>query len=149
MRYRYRAIQSRLSQLTTQFRENLAEAGGIWFSPCELQGVPESVLTRFKNGEGENQGKLRITFSPSDFVSVMRYADSEQTRRRLFIANDNQCNENIPLFRKAVILRDEAARLLGYSSHAAFRIEDKMAKTTETVDELLKDLELRLEEAGR
>lgn len=39
--------------------------------------------------------------------------------------------------------------LLGYSNHAAFRVDDKMAKTPETVDEFLKDLQLRLEEAGR
>jgi metallopeptidase MepB len=138
-----------LSQLTTAFRENLAETGGVWFSPSELEGVPASALSRFEHGEGENQGKLRITFSPSNFYPVMRYADSEDTRQQLFIANDNQCNQNVPVFREVVILRDEAARLLGYSNHAAFRIEDKMAKTPEIVNEFLRDLQLRLEESGR
>ncbi|KAH7149032.1 thimet oligopeptidase [Dactylonectria estremocensis] len=149
LRDRFKTIQSRLSQLTTEFRENLAETGAVWFSPDELEGVPESALSRFEKGQGENQGRLRVTFRPPDFYPVMRHAISEQTRRHLFISNDNQCNQNVPIFREAVILRDEAARLLGYSNHAAFRIEDKMAKTPETVDKFLKDLQLRLEEGGR
>src|SRR3569833_461538 len=56
---------------------------------------------------------------------------------------------NIPLFREVMILRDEAARLLGYPNHAAFRIEEKMAKTPETVEEFLKDLRVRLGLGGK
>jgi len=52
------------------------------------------------------------------------------------------------LFREAIILRDEAARLLGYPNHAAFRIEDKMAKTPKTVDDFLGDLRQRLSQGG-
>jgi metallopeptidase MepB len=44
---------------------------------------------------------------------------------------------------------DEAARLLGYPTHAAFRIEDKMAKTPKTVDDFLADLRARLTDGGR
>ncbi|KAH6981545.1 metallopeptidase MepB [Ilyonectria sp. MPI-CAGE-AT-0026] len=149
LRDRFKTIQNRLSQLSTEFRENLAETGAVWFSPDELEMVPESALSRFETGQGENQGKLRVTFRPPDFYPVIRHANSEQTRRHLFIGNENQCKKNVPVFREAVILRDEAARLLGYSNHAAFRIEDKMAKTPETVDEFLKDLHIRLEEGGR
>jgi metallopeptidase MepB len=65
------------------------------------------------------------------------------------IANENKCNQNVPLFREAIVLRDEAARLLGYPNHAAFRIEDKMAKTPETVDKFLGDLRTRLTAGGK
>jgi len=56
---------------------------------------------------------------------------------------------NAPLFKEALVLRDEAARLLGYPNHAAFRIEDKMAKTPETVDQFLGDLRERLKAGGQ
>lgn len=59
-----------------------------------------------------------------------------------------QCNQNAPLFKEAVVLRDEAARLLGYPDHAAFRIEDKMAKTPKTVLDFLGDLRTRLAPGG-
>ena len=59
-----------------------------------------------------------------------------------------QCNENAPLFKEAILLRDEAARLLGYPDHASFRIEEKMAKTPKTVLDFLGDLKTRLAPGG-
>ncbi len=54
----------------------------------------------------------------------------------------------MPLFREAILLRDEAARLLGYPDHASFRLEDKMAKTPKTVFDFLNDLKTRLAPGG-
>ena len=54
----------------------------------------------------------------------------------------------MPLFKEAILLRDEAARLLGYPDHASFRIEDKMAKTPETVLDFLNGLKTRLAAGG-
>ena len=64
------------------------------------------------------------------------------------VTNLSQCNQNVPLFKEAVILRDEAARLLGYPDHASFRIEDKMAKTPKTVNDFLEDLRVQLAPGG-
>jgi metallopeptidase MepB len=47
-----------------------------------------------------------------------------------------------------MILRDEAARMLGYTDHATLRIEDKMAKTPKTVNDFLSDLRTRLAPGG-
>lgn len=46
----------------------------------------------------------------------------------------------MPIFREIVILRDEAARLMGYANHAAFQIEEKMGKTPEAVISFLSGL---------
>jgi metallopeptidase MepB len=59
-----------------------------------------------------------------------------------------QCNQNAPLFKETLLLRDEAARLLGYPDHAAYRIEEKMAKTPKTVLDFLGDLKTRLAPGG-
>lgn len=48
-----------------------------------------------------------------------------------------------------MVLRDEAARLLGYPSHAAFRFESKMAKTPENVNYFLADIRSRLTVGGQ
>ena len=48
----------------------------------------------------------------------------------------------------AVVLRDEAARLLGYPNHAAFKLETKMAHNVSTVLTFLLDLKSRLKEQG-
>jgi metallopeptidase MepB len=52
------------------------------------------------------------------------------------------------LFKEAIVLRDEAARLLGYPDHASFRIEEKMAKTPKTVLDFLGDLKEQLTSGG-
>ncbi|KAH0537202.1 hypothetical protein FGG08_005980 [Glutinoglossum americanum] len=150
MRDRFKEIKKRLSDISITFQKNLnEEAGGIWFKPEDLDGVPEDVLSSLQKGEGENAGKLRLTFKYPDLFPTLKYAKNPETRKKVFIDNENKSNQNVPLFQEAVILRDEAARLLGYPNHAAFKIEDKMAKTPETVDEFLGDLRSRLTAGGK
>jgi metallopeptidase MepB len=149
-RDRFKEIKLRLSQISIQFQKNLNEEnGGIWFTREELDGVPEDVLSTLTKGEGENAGKLRMSFKYPDLFPTLKYATNPETRKKMLIDNENKCNQNVPLFKEAVLLRDEAARLLGYPNHAAFRIEDKMAKTPETVDTFLGDLRRRLGEGAQ
>ncbi|KAJ5570660.1 Peptidase M3A/M3B, partial [Penicillium sp. DV-2018c] len=149
-RLRFKEIKKRLSQLSIEFQKNLNEEnGGIWFTPEQLAGVPKDVLDGLKKGEGENAGKLWLSFKYPDLFPTMKYATDPEVRKQVMIANENKCNQNVPLFRESIVLRDEAARLLGYPNHAAFRIEDKMAKTPETVNKFLGDLRDRLTSGGR
>ncbi|OAP59905.1 hypothetical protein AYL99_04907 [Fonsecaea erecta] len=144
-RDRFKEIKKRLSQLGIAFSKNLnEEKGGLWFTAEELNGVPEDVLSLLKK-EGD---KYWLTFKYPDLFPTLKYGTNSATRRKVFIANENKCNQNVPLFREAILLRDEAARLLGYPNHAAFRIEDKMAKTPKTVDDFLADLRNRLSQGG-
>ena len=148
-RDRYKEIQKRLSQLRIVFSKNLnEEVGGIWFKPEELDGVPEDVMSLFVKGEGENAGKVKMTFKYPDVFPTLKYAKSAVTRKKVYLANENKLPQNIPIFREVILLRDEAARLLGYPNHAAFIIEDKMAKTPKTVDDFLGDLRQRLKKGG-
>ncbi|ODH13828.1 hypothetical protein ACO22_06868 [Paracoccidioides brasiliensis] len=148
-RDRFKEIKKRLSQISIEFQKNLnEESGGLWFTEEELAGVPMDVLSVLKKGEGVNEGKLRVTFKYPDLFPTLKYATSAEVRKQLTIANENKCNQNVPLFKEAVILRDEAARLLGYPNHATFRIEDKMAKTPKTVDDFLGGLRSRLKAGG-
>lgn len=144
-RDRFKEIKKRLSQLSIAFAKSLnEEKGGLWFTAEELDGVPQDVLSLLKK-EGD---KYWLTFKYPDLFPTLKYATNSATRRKVFISNENKCNQNVPLFREAILLRDEAARLLGYPNHAAFRIEDKMAKTTKTVDDFLGDLRQRLSQGG-
>jgi len=148
-RDRFKEIKKRLSEISIVFQKNLNEENqGLWFTPEELSGVPQDVLAGFAKGEGEHSGKVKMTFKYPDLFPVSKYATNPATRKKIFIANENKLNQNVPLFKEVVVLRDEAARLLGYPNHAAFKIEDKMAKTTKTVDDFLGDLRERLTKGG-
>ena len=78
-----------------------------------------------------------------------RYAKSSETRKRCFIAWNNSCSQNVPVFRELALLRDEAARILGFPNHATFRLEEKMAKTPENVNLFLNDLRSKLAVGGK
>jgi metallopeptidase MepB len=148
-RDRFKEIKKRLSEISIVFQKNLNEENqGLWFTPEELSGVPQDVLAGFAKGEGEHSGKVKMTFKYPDLFPVSKYATNPATRKKTFIANENKLNQNVPLFKEVIVLRDEAARLLGYPNHAAFKIEDKMAKTTKTVDDFLGDLRERLTKGG-
>jgi metallopeptidase MepB len=148
-RARFKEIKKQLSDISIKFQKTLNEEnGGLWLTPEELDGVPSDLVNNLKKGEGENAGKVWLTFKYPDLFPTLKYAKSAEVRKKLFEANENKCNSNVPLFKEAIVLRDEAARILGYNNHAEFRIEDKMAKTPKTVDDFLSDLRTRLAPGG-
>ncbi|KAF2636910.1 thimet oligopeptidase [Massarina eburnea CBS 473.64] len=150
-RDRFKDIKKRLSEISIKFQKTLnEEQGGLWLTPAELSGVPDDLVSALKKGEAENEGKVWLTFKYPDLFPTLKYATNAETRKQVFIQNENKCNEpNVALFREAILLRDEAARILGYKNHAEFRIEDKMAKLPKTVDDFLADLRTRLAPGGK
>lgn len=50
---------------------------------------------------------------------------------------NNGFNQNISLFKEAIILYNKAAYLLRYPNHTAFRMEEKIAKKPTTVNAFL------------
>ena len=110
-----RISKKRLSEIGISFQKTLnEEKGGLWLTPEELEGVPEDVIATLKKGEdGEYEGKLWLTFKYPDLFPTLKYAKSAGIRKKVFEANENKCNSNVPLFKEAIELRDEAARILG------------------------------------
>ena len=150
-RARFKEIKKELSILGIDFSKRLNEEnGGIWFTPEELTGVPEDVLSGLSKGDpdSENKGKLRLTFKYPDLFPTMKYAVNPETRKKVFLGNENKCNENSKLFKKAIELRDEKARLLGFKNHAEFILQPKMAKNPEKVLAFLTDLRQKLAPGG-
>jgi len=148
-RDRFKEIKTRLSEISIKFQKRLNEENGaLWFSAEELHGVPKDLVDNFPKGEGEHAGKVKVSFKYPDLFPVLKYATNADVRKQMFIANENKCNDNVPLFQETVLLRDEAARLLGYPNHAAFVIEEKMLKTPKAVDDFLGDLRERLAPGG-
>ncbi|KAK0640639.1 peptidase family M3-domain-containing protein [Cercophora newfieldiana] len=150
-RDRYRAISERLSELQLEYKEAIdQESGGIWFTSEELDGVTQEVIDKLEKGTTlDNAGKLRVSFMHSDVSNLLVYARNPETRKRYWVAHENRCSENIPRFREIMKLRHEAARLLGYPNHAAKRLEERMAKTPETVIAFLDDLRSRISRRAR
>jgi metallopeptidase MepB len=144
---RFRVIEERLSHLRLRFRQNQnVDKSSICFTSAELEGVPETYLSKLERTENEDD--FRVVLSNSDHTEIISYAENPETRKRVCLARDNRCGENTALLKEAVILRHERANILGYPNHAAFQLNDKMAKTPETVNDFLADLKSRFAPSG-
>ncbi|KAK4032612.1 MepB [Parachaetomium inaequale] len=146
VRDRFIEIKKRIARLASEFKRIVAVADDVlWLTRSELDGVPETILSGLTKGEGINEGKLglRLLVDRVAVGAALRSARSAETRRRVHLADASTCSRNIPVFREVVVLRDEAARLLGYPNHAAFRMQEKMAKTPDRVNAFLSDLQSR------
>ena len=146
-------INRRTADLLTQYSKNLNEQSeGVWFSSDELQGVPEDVLHRFKRGEADSDraGSYQVSLRVPDLRDILKYSSNAETRKRMFLANENKCLNNVPIFQEVVDLRDKAARLLGYPNHAAYKVEVcSMLNSVQQVQEYNRDLLERLKLSGQ
>lgn len=145
--------RNKIDALRRAYNANIRnDTGGMWFSLEELEGVPEEDLARFlQGGQPNNQDTNRrfVRFTRADTRAVLEYANSAVTRKKMYIAHEARPAENIALFKEIIVRRDQNARLLGYASHAAFRLESRVAKKPEWVEDLLDELEQVLLPLGR
>ena len=148
---RLREINKDLGLLSIKFGENLlAETNNFQLvidNPDDLSGlsadeVEIAAQTATKKGL---EGKWVFTLSKPSWVPFMQYADNRDLREKLYKAMYNRCNngneyDNKEIIQKTVNLRLEKANLLGYPSHAAYCLEETMAKTPENALQLMNDI---------
>ena len=151
-RERFKEIKKRVGQLVSEYRANLAKAPkeAIWLTAEELEGVPETVLDEIKAGTptDEENGKLRVSLEGFFISSIYSFAVNSETRKRCAHVFPNRCMENALIFKEVLVLRDEAARLLGFQNHAEYRLEDRMAQAPGVVNTFLDDLRSRVKRGG-
>ncbi|KAJ2450563.1 metalloendopeptidase [Coemansia sp. RSA 2336] len=139
-------IRKRLIDLGVEFSRNTNEKDGeVLFTRQQLDGLPEDYFCDRPVRLHEGVEKYVVTTKYPDMVPVMQMAKNEDTRRLMLQAEETRCPENIALLEEAVKLRLEAARLMGYKTHAEYMLEVNMAKTPQSVLEFESDLHKRLD----
>ena len=150
---RLKAIQAELALLAARFDDNLLDATNAWAhyvtDGAELAGVPESVIAEARAAAAaDDRPGWKLTLRMPCYLPVLSHADSRSLRatmHRAFAtrASDLGANEawdNGPLIRRILVLRREAALLLGYPNFAALSLVPKMAKSVDEVLSFLRDL---------
>ena len=137
------AIRTRMTELSTQFQQNLNEnASRITLAKDELAGLPEAFVARL---EKTPEGGVVVTTKYPDFYPLMENAKSGEARRRMYVTfQSREADRNMPLLQEALKLRDEQARLLGYPNHADFVTEEQMARSSAVVKSFLASLKEKL-----
>lgn len=146
----YRKITSELSKLGLQFSQNvLAETNAFELhltDEADLAGLPGFVreAAAFAAKQKEKEGWLFTLQHPS-FLPFMKYSERRDLREKMFRAsacrgNQNNANDNKEIIRKILALKLEKAKLLGYNSHAEYKLKRRMAETPGRVAAFLDEL---------
>ena len=141
-------INQKLAGLFTKFSQNvLAEETDQFIvlkSEDELAGLPQSLRdAAAAAAETKKQpGSWVIMNTRSSIDPFLTYADRRELREkawRMFVNRGDNGGEhdNNAIITEILQLRAERAKLLGYPTHAHWRLENSMAKTPERAMELM------------
>ena len=145
-RDRVQQFKERLVELGVLFRRNIDESDDhLLLTRDQLAGLPGAYVDALQQVDTPEGTRYRVSLEYPEMYPFLEAADDESLRRELFLLNHNKAaTTNLPLLDEALAARDEAARLLGYPSWAAYILEIRMAKTTDAAIEFLEDLERRV-----
>ncbi len=141
-------INQQLAGLFTKFSQNvLAEETDQFIvlkSEDELAGLPQSLRDAAKTAaEAKKQpGGWVIVNTRSSIDPFLTYSDRRDLREkawRMFVNRGDNGGEhdNNAIITEILQLRAERAKLLGYKTHAHWRLENSMAKTPDRALELM------------
>lgn len=151
---RYAEIQTKLSELSSQFSNHLLDATDSWHylvtDESELAGLPESALAAAKAAAEEHeQTGWRFGLDFPSYLPVMTYADNQELRRVMYEAFCTRASDQGPqagqfdnsaIMAETLALRHELAQLLGFANYAELSLATKMAESPAQVEQFLMDL---------
>jgi len=140
-------INERLAHLGTAFSHHLLGDEQDWFMEIgegDTDGLPSSFVAAAKAAADERgmPGKAVVTLSRSSVEPFLKSSSRRDLREKVFKAftargDNGNANDNNDTIVEILSLREESAKLLGFPTFAAYRLEDSMAKTPEAVRGLL------------
>lgn len=141
-------INQKLAELFAKFSQNvLADEGSqivVLKSEAELAGLPQSLRdAAAAAAQRKNQpGAWVITNTRSSVDPFLTYSDRRELREkvwRMFVDRGDLggATDNNALITEILQLRAERAKLLGFETHAHWRLANTMAKTPERAMELM------------
>ena len=146
-----RKIDEELSMLALKFGENqLKESNSFKLvidKKEDLKGLPESAIAGAAEAAkyAGMAGKWVFTLDKPSMIPFLQYSAKRELREKIYKgyinrANNNNANDNKKVLAKITNLRIKRANLLGYKTHAAYVLDNNMAKTPEKAYELLNKL---------
>jgi peptidyl-dipeptidase Dcp len=142
-------INETLASLGAQFGQNVLSDEKAWSliltAEEDLEGLPaflRDAMASAARDRGEAEGAYAVTLSRSIIEPFLTFSSRRDLREQAFQAwvkrgDNGGATDNIAIVRETLSLRAEKAKLLGYDSFAAYKLDDTMAKTPSAVNDLL------------
>ncbi len=146
-----KALNKEESTLSTQFTNKLLAAtkdGALVLDDkTKLAGLPDADVEAARQAGKDRKldGKYVVTLQNTTQQPDLQGLDDRATREALFKhswdrAEKGGANDTRATIERIAQIRAEQAKLLGFSSYAAWKLEDQMAKTPETAIKFMQDL---------
>ncbi|MGF1911229.1 oligopeptidase A [Vibrio kasasachensis] len=159
---RYGEISKRMSELGSQFSNNVLDATMGWSKhitdEAELAGMPESALAAAQaSAQAKDLDGYLLTLDIPSYLPVMTYCDNQALRQELYEAYVTRASDRGPnagkwdnseIIAEKLKLRHEVARMLGFSSYSEKSLATKMAETPDQVLGFLNDLATKAKPQG-
>lgn len=140
---RYGEIQMKLSELTSQFANQLLDATQAWSKHVTdaslLAGLPESATAQMAQAaQAKGLDGWLISLEFPSYYAVITYADDRALREEIYFAYSTRAsdqgpnagqNDNGPIMQQILDLRAELAVLLGFNNYAELSLASKMAES--------------------
>lgn len=147
-RERLSQLNQRLASLYTKFSQNVLADEAKYMLLIEraedLAGLPDSVVSGAAAAAEErgHPGKWAILNTRSSVEPFLAYSARRDLRERVWRefcsrGDHGDATDNKSAIAEIIALRDERAKLLGYPTHAHWRLERSMAGSPERAMELM------------
>ncbi|NWF38397.1 M3 family metallopeptidase [Mariprofundus sp. NF] len=147
---RFKAIQMKLSELTTAFGQHVLDATQAFelhiTEAADVAGLPESILASAaqRAAQSDREGGWLITLDAPSYVPFMQFAEKRELRETMYRQYVTRASsgelDNTPVIVEILALRAEAASLLDFEHYAASSLASKMATDVDEVTGFLREL---------
>ncbi len=138
-------INQKLASLNTKFSQDLLadESGFLELSEADVKDLPDAVKdAAAQMAKGKNKTGWLVANTRSSIEPFLTYCSNRTLREkawRMFInrGDNGDAHDNNAIITQILQLRAERAKLLGFATHAHWKLSDKMAKDPEKALDLL------------
>ena len=140
-------INQQLAGLFTEFANKVLADENSWIlveNEADLAGLPASLKSAYRAAAQErNLNGWAIVNTRSSVDPFLTFADSRVLRERVWKAfkqrgDNGNANDTKQTIEQIVKLRADRAKLLGFASHAHWRMEDTMAGDPAQAEQLMR-----------
>jgi oligopeptidase A len=149
----YAELRKRLSELGSQFSDNVLDATNAWtlqVSGEQLAGLPETALANAKQAAEQAGGEgFLITLEFPSYYPVLAYCEDASLREEVYRANSTRASDQGPhsgqwdnsrIIEETLDLRQELAQLLGFANYGELSLATKMAESPAQVRDFIEQL---------
>ena len=153
----YAQLSQELSLLNLQFSKNVLESTNNFSlnltDEKELSGIPEGLLqiAKMRAKEKQMEGFLFDLSAPS-YIAIMKYADNRNLRKQIYLAYNQRGSgkyNNEENILKILACREKMAKLLGFENYAEYALQDRMAKNSQNVFNMLEEMKVPALKKGK